>query len=220
MVYTGTVGLLHGGYTASNLSEECKGLSKQDYKVVRMRSRICFNIDTKKISNTGLFSRLLGNRSKIEEHYIDWDISVGLLSDSCKIANQDNFIFYNNPTSFNGAITLKSCIEINIREPEFDEEVEIEFEKIPENISQIVFFLSNHQEFNFYITDVKVNIFNCEIFDNANSKLNFTNSDSCNAIELIKFTRSKVNQTWKVEILNTPILGLNGLSVILNKYFK
>lgn len=78
-----------------------------------MRSRICFNIDTKKISNTGLFSRLLGNRSKIEEHHIDWDISVGLLNYSCQIANQDNFIFYNNPTSCNGAITLISCIDNN-----------------------------------------------------------------------------------------------------------
>ncbi len=185
-----------------------------------MRSRICFNIDTKKFSNTGLFSRLLGNRSKVEEHYIDWDISVGLLNDNCQIANQDNFVFYNNPTFGNGAITLKSCIEINIREPEFDEEVEIEFDKIPENISEIVFFLSNHQEFNFYITDVKVNIFNSECFDNANSDLSFTNSDSCNAIELMKFTRNKVNQNWQIEILNTPIPGSNGLSVILNKYLS
>ena len=184
-----------------------------------MSSRICFNIDTKKISNTGLFSRLLGNRTKVEEHYIDWDISVALLNDSCQIANQNNFIFYNNPTFGDGAITLKSCIGINIHEPEFDEEVEIEFDKIPENISEIVFFLSNHQEFNFYITDVKVNMFNSECFDNANSDLIFTNSESCNAIELMKFTRSKVNQNWSIEILNTPVLGPNGLLRILDKYY-
>ena len=62
-----------------------------------MRSRICFNIDNKKISNIGLVSRFLKNRSKVEEHDIDWDISVGLLNNTCQIANQDNFIFYNNP---------------------------------------------------------------------------------------------------------------------------
>lgn len=76
-----------------------------------MSSRICFNIDTKKFSDIGLFSRLLGNRTKFEEHYIDWDISVALLNDSCQIANQNNFIFYNNPTSGDVAIRLNLVLK-------------------------------------------------------------------------------------------------------------
>jgi stress response protein SCP2 len=183
-----------------------------------MKSRICFKIDTKKGVNPGLFSRFLGDRGNVEQHCIDWDISVGLLNDNSQITNDENFVFYGNPIFDNGVVTLKSYIEVDIVEPEFDEEVEIDFDKIPKNISEIVFFLSNHQEFNFYITDVEVNIFNNEFLDNENSDLSFTNSDSCNAIELIKFTRSKVNDRWIVQKLNTSILEANGLIRILKKY--
>lgn len=181
-----------------------------------MSSIIGFNVETKTKTNSppSLFSKVFGGNSSEVEHFIDWDISLAILNSNGKLLSQECFIFYNNLNYGNGIITLRadSINFLSVKGPEFDEEVNIDFSKLPTETSSINFYLSNHQEFNFDITNVDVQIENIENL--SDQKFRISNSTTCNAIELFKFQKTN-NRMWNIEILNTSINGSNGLVSIL-----
>jgi stress response protein SCP2 len=183
-----------------------------------MSSCICLKIYTKKYSKPGILSRFRGNQNKIEEHYIDWDISLALLSENNLIQGEGDFIYYNNPIFEDGIITLKSHVPGGWNENEFDEEIEIDFEKIPKRIKIIALFLSNHRDECFELTDFLIKIINPEQLNLLNPELYFSNKNSCNGIELLKLIRNELSNKWDIAILNTPITGPKAMAEILKKY--
>ena len=180
-----------------------------------MKSRISFNVETKRISTPSVVSKLFGSRNSEIEHFIDWDISLGILNSAGHLVSQDSFVFYNNCNYKNGTITLRSDTIINVQSPEFDEEVIIDFSELPVEANSIVFYLSNHQKFNFEITNIDVQIENLPNIHEKDNQFRITNTSICNAIELFKFIRK--NESWTIETLNIPIIESNGLEYILKK---
>ncbi len=180
-----------------------------------MKLRISFNIETKKISNPTVVSKLFGSRNCEIQHFIDWDISLGILNSVGNLVSPDSFIFYNNCNYENGTITLRSDTLINVQSPEFDEEVIIDFSELSIEANSIVFYISNHQKFNFEITHIDVQIDSVPKTCEKENQFRITNTSICNAIELFKFIRN--NQSWTIETLNNPIIEPNGLEYIFNK---
>lgn len=180
-----------------------------------MKSRISFNVETKRISTPSVASKLFGSRNSEIEHFIDWDISLGILNSAGHLVSQDSFVFYNNCNYKNGTITLRSDTIINVQSPEFDEEVIIDFSELPVEANSIVFYLSNHQKFNFEITNIDVQIESVPNIFEKDNQFRITNTSICNAIELFKFIL--INESWTIETLNIPIIESNGLEYILKK---
>lgn len=176
-----------------------------------MSSIISFNVDTKTKSTPSLYSKIFGGKSNEVEHFIDWDISLAILNSYGKLLSQECFIFYNNLNYGDGIIKLRSDSIVCIKAPEFDEEVIIDFCRLPVESDNIVFYLSNHQEFNFDITNIEVQIKNLE--NVGHQKFRISNSTTCNAIELFKF--QKTNEIWDLRIINNSITDSNGLGYIL-----
>lgn len=181
-----------------------------------MSSIISFNVETKTNPTPTLYSKVFGGKSTEVEHFIDWDISVAILNSNGKLLSQECFIFYNNLNYGDGTIKLRADSIVCAQAPEFDEEVIIDFSGLPVESDKIVFYLSNHQELNFDITNIDVKI---EQFENVvNQKFHISNSTACNAIEMFKF--QKTNEIWEIKILNNSIPDSNGLSYILKKIFN
>lgn len=178
-----------------------------------MSSIISLNVETKTNSTPTLYSKVFGGKSSEVEHFIDWDISVAILNSNGKLLSQECFIFYNNLNYGNGIITLRadSINFLSLKGPEYDEEVFIDFGRLPVETDSIVFYLSNHQELNFEITNVDVQIENIENL--SDQKFRISNSTTCNAIELFKFR--KTNEIWDFRIINNSITDSNGLGYIL-----
>lgn len=178
-----------------------------------MSSIISFNVDTKTKSTPSLYSKVFGKEHNDVEHFIDWDISLAILNSNGKLVSQEGFIFYNNLNYRNGTISLRAdsvnflCVE----GPEFDEEIIIDFNRLPVETNSIVFYISNHQQFNFDITEINVQIENIQNI--SDQRFCISNSTTCNAIELFKF--QKTNEIWNFEIINNSITAPNGLEYIL-----
>jgi stress response protein SCP2 len=142
-----------------------------------------------------------------------------LLDKENKLIEQSAFIFFNNPTFMENVILINSSFDINYHS-EFDEEVMIDFTRIPDNVSQILFFLSNHQKFNFDIPKIEVVVNNSPCHSEESNHFSISNENVGNAIELFKFSRKSESNFWVIEILNLPISDPNGMSYILKKYFS
>lgn len=180
-----------------------------------MASIISFNVETKRTSSPSFYSKIFRKECSQSEHYIDWDISVAILNSEDKLLSQDCFVFYNNNNYNDGTISIRGDSIVFVQPPEFDEEVIIDFSKLPVETNSIVFYLSNHQMFNFEIINIDVKIEKCSnISDN---QFRISNSSVCNAFELFMLKKHEENRIWKVEILNNPITAPNGLEYILKK---
>jgi stress response protein SCP2 len=181
-----------------------------------MKSRINFNVHTtKKNINQSAISKLLGKHNKEIQHFIDWDISVGVLNEMGHLLSLESFIFYGHCNYENGTITLRSDTIIFGQPPEFDEVVIIDFSKLPDEAKNITFYLSNQQKDNFEIANIDVVIESLSNIELRDNQLRITNSTTCNAIELFELIRT--NYSWAINILNNPIKELNGLGCIVNK---
>jgi len=182
---------------------------------MKMTAIISFNVETKKTSSTSLYSKIFSKVYSESEHSIDWDISLAILNPEDKLVSQECFVFYNNHNYNDGTISLRGDSIVFAQAPEFDEEVIIDFSKLPIETSSIVFYLSNQQKFNFQITNIEVQIENSS--NTSDNQFRIYNTSICNAIELFRLKRNNENEIWKVEILNNPISDPNGLEYILKK---
>lgn len=183
-----------------------------------MKSTVCFNVDSKTKIPGSIFSKAIGRRDRIVDNAIDWDISAVLLNSQNQLISQDGFIFFNNPSYEDNIITIKSSFEINCHS-EFDEEINLDFDRIPINVSSVVFFLSNHQKFNFDIAKIEVTIKNSPFQTEESNQFTISNDNVGNALELFKISRESDRNFWEIEILNSSISDPNGMSFILKKYF-
>ena len=182
-----------------------------------MKSTICFNVDSKTRIPSSIFSKAIGRKDRIVDNSIDWDISAVLLDSQNQLISQDGFIFFNNPNYKDDIITIKSSFEINCHS-EFDEEIIIDLDRIPINVSSVMFFLSNHQKFNFDIASIEVIIKSSPFQTEDSNQFTIARDNVGNALELFKFSRELDRSLWKIEILNLSISDPNGMSFILNKY--
>jgi stress response protein SCP2 len=183
-----------------------------------LKTFISFNVDSHTRLYPSTISRIFGKKEREIANQIDWDISLLLLDDENKLIGEKSFVFFNNPTYMDDVIVIHSSIDNNIHS-EFDEEVMIDFTRIPDNVSQILFFLSNHQTFSFDIPKIEVFVKNSPCHSEYSNHLSISNENVGNALELFKFSRKSQSTSWEIEVLNLPISDANGMSFILNKYF-
>ena len=196
----------------NKVKEEHKTTDQKVWGSNPYASIISFNVNTKRNLNPSLFSKILGKGTSEAEHFIDWDISLAVLNQKGKLLNQDCFIFYNNLNYNNDIISLRGDSIIIDPAPEFDEELIVNFNKLPKEAYNLVFYLSNHQKINFETTEIEIQIENIPNISDKQFKI--TNSTTCNAIELFKFQKCK-NNIWDIVILNSPFTDSNGLEQIV-----
>lgn len=74
----------------------------------------------------------------------DLDASAFLLSHDDKVINEESFIFYNNLKSPDGSV-IHSGNCIDCLDTDDDEQIVVEFEKVPEDVKKVSFAVSIHE---------------------------------------------------------------------------
>lgn len=184
-----------------------------------MKATISFNVDTyTKIPGSSV-SKLFGCKERMVENCIDFDISILLLDENSCIIGEEAFIYFNNPVFMQDVIVLCSSFKA-YDSSEFDEEILIDFTRMPISVFHILFILSNHQELNFNIVNINVQVTNSSFVKTDSNPFVISNQNVGNAIELFTFSRKSKNEMWNTDISNISIIDNRGMASILNKYFS
>ncbi len=140
------------------------------------------------------------------------DASAMLISESGKLEEEENFVFYNNSKSLCGGLTFQTNVS-----SEFKKSFQIDTSKMASNISKAMFLLTidngdslNHRFGD--IKDIKVVISD----SNKNALLEFKIDVMSKETAIIAFEVYKRNGEWRVQGVGN---GFNsGLSSILKEY--
>ncbi|MDZ5473148.1 TerD family protein [Bacillus sp. 31A1R] len=73
----------------------------------------------------------------------DLDSSIFLLGDNGKVANESDFVFYNNPTGGNGSVVHTGDNRTGDGDGD-DEQVKIALNQVPSNVQRITFTITIH----------------------------------------------------------------------------
>lgn len=140
------------------------------------------------------------------------DASAMLISERGKLEEEENFVFYNNPTSLCGGLTIQNPSLDN-----FKKSFKIDTVKLSSNTAKVMFLLTiengdviNHRFGD--ISDIKVVISDL----NKNHILEFKIDGITKETAIIAFEVYKRNNEWRLQGVGN---GFNsGLSVILKEY--
>ena len=152
------------------------------------------------------------NWDQNEKPNYEIDASAMLISESGKLEEEENFVFYNNPKSLCGGVVFQNSSLVD-----FKKSFEIDTQKISANIAKVMFILtidncdSLNQRFG-DIKDIKVVISDL----NKNPLLEFKVDGLNKETALIALEVYKRNGEWRIQGVGN---GFNsGLSSILKEY--
>ncbi|NBP57900.1 hypothetical protein EBU71_15445 [bacterium] len=91
---------------------------------------------------------------------------------------------------------------------------------MPTSVFYILFILSNHQELNFNIVNINVQVTNSSFVKTDNNPFVISNQNVGNALELFTFSRKSQSEMWNTDISNISIIDKRGMASILNIYFR
>ncbi|MBC7473267.1 MAG: VWA domain-containing protein [Candidatus Sericytochromatia bacterium] len=164
----------------------------------------------KEINSKSFFIGLKWDQTFAPDYEID--TSIMLLSDNGKLEKEENFVFYNNLSSPNGAIKIQNKALDNYKKI-----IEVNLDKVEKNISRIMFILTieSGDELNHRFNKIK-NISANLIDLSKNSLLEYKVDDLNQETAVIIFEIYNHNNEWKLQATGN---GFNsGLSALLDQY--
>ncbi len=138
---------------------------------------------------------------------LEVDSSALLLSDTGKMEKEENFVFYNNNSSPCNSVILE-----NSKNSKYKKDFKIDLEKIPSDISRILFLLTLDNS-----TFGEIKNIGSDITDNlGNTLIRFDILDMTKETAIIALEIYKHNNEWKVQATGN---GFNsGLSAVIEQY--